>query len=192
MEARLCKGEEVVVVGAGNSAGQAIVYLARNARHVHVLVRGGDLGASMSRYLVDRVEGIDNVTVSLTCKVVQLDGEGHLSAVHYVTKDGEKKKIATSSLFSFCGADANTTWLRNCVELDKKGFVTTGTSLPQGIADTERWRAAGRTPFLLETSLPGVFAAGDVRSGSVKRVASAVGEGSMSVSFVHAYIARPA
>lgn len=192
MEARLCKGEEVVVVGAGNSAGQAIVFLSRHARHVHVLVRGDDLGASMSRYLVDRVDGIDNVTVSLGCKVVHLDGEAHLGAVHYETKEGERKKVVTSSLFSFCGADANTAWLRNCIELDRKGFVTTGTSLSPEIVESERWKTAGRTPFLLETSLPGVFAAGDVRSGSVKRVASAVGEGSMSVSFVHAYIARPA
>ena len=192
MEARLCKGEEVVVVGAGNSAGQAIVHLARQARHVHVLVRGNDLGASMSRYLVDQVQGIENVTVSLRANVVQLEGNGHLRSIRYSTADGSEKQIDTSSLFLFCGADANTTWLRGCVALDKNGFVLTGTSLPPETSEAERWRTAGRRPFLLETSLPGVFAAGDVRSGSVKRCASAVGEGSMSVSFVHACIARPA
>ncbi|MGE5230866.1 MAG: FAD-dependent oxidoreductase [Deltaproteobacteria bacterium] len=192
MEARLCRGEEVVVVGAGNSAGQAIVYLARYARQVTLLVRGGSLDASMSRYLVDRVESLENVTVYLGARVTALDGDGHLTGVHARLADGEERAFPTSSLFLFIGADPNTAWLRGCVELDKKGFVLTGTSLPPGTADAERWTAAGRGPFLLETSLPGVFAAGDVRSGSVKRVASAVGEGSMSVSFVHAHIARPA
>ena len=99
--------------------------------------------------------------------------------------------METRSLFLFIGADANTGWLRGCVELDRKGFVLTGTALPAGTAESERWRSAGRAPFPLETSLPGVFAAGDVRSGSAKRVAAAVGEGSMAVSFVHAHIARP-
>jgi thioredoxin reductase (NADPH) len=192
IEARFCKGEDVVVVGAGNSAGQAIVNLARYARRVHVLVRGLDLGASMSRYLVERIEHIDNATIHLGAEVTQLDGDKHLSTVHYRTRDGEESVIATSSLFLFCGADANTDWLRGCVALDKKGFVDTGNDLPSETTNTERWQAAGRPPFHLETSLPGVFAAGDVRSGSVKRCASAVGEGSMSVSFVHAYIARPA
>jgi thioredoxin reductase (NADPH) len=192
MEARLCKGEEVVVVGGGNSAGQAIVYLAKYARHVHVLVRGNDLGASMSRYLVDRVLSLENVSVNLGSRVTQLEGEGHLRSLRFTTGDGTEQQIDTNSLFLFTGADANTSWLRGCIALDKKGFVFTGTSLPSETVEAERWRAAGRTPFLLETSLPGVFAAGDVRSGSVKRCASAVGEGSMSVSFVHAYIARPA
>ena len=192
MEARLCKGEEVVVVGAGNSAGQAIVHLARHARHVHVLVRGNDLGASMSRYLVDQVLSIDNVTVNLGSRVTRLDGNGHLQSLHYSTPDGTEKQVDTSSLFLFIGAEANTDWLRGCVALDKNGFVLTGTSLAPETADAERWRTVGRRPLLLETSLPGVFAAGDVRSGSVKRCASAVGEGSMSVSFVHACIAKPA
>ena len=191
MEARLCKGEEVVVVGGGNSAGQAIVHLARQARHVHVLVRGADLGAKMSRYLVDQVMGLRNVTVNCGAVVTRLDGETHLRALYHKT-NGEEQKIDTSSLFLFIGAKANASWLRGCVELDSKGFVLTGRSLPAEASAAERWHAAGRTPYLLETSLPGVFAAGDVRSGSVKRVASAVGEGSMSVSFVHACIAKPA
>jgi thioredoxin reductase (NADPH) len=192
MEARLCKGEDIVVVGAGNSAGQAIVNLATHARHVRVLVRGNDLGSAMSRYLVDRVESLENVTVTLGARITELEGDTHLRALRYVTSDGAETRIETSSLFLFIGADANTGWLRGCVALDKKGFVLTGSSLPPETAETDRWKSAGRMPYLLETSLPGVFAAGDVRSGSVKRCAAAVGEGSMTCSFVHAYIARPA
>jgi thioredoxin reductase (NADPH) len=192
MEARLCRGEEVVVVGAGNSAGQAIVYLAKYARRVHVLLRKTDLGASMSRYLVDRVERLENVTIHRGCAVAGLEGNGQLAAVNVRNGTEETRRLETRSLFLFIGADANTGWLRGCVELDRKGFVLTGTALPAGTAEADRWRSAGRAPFLLETSLPGVFAAGDVRSGSAKRVAAAVGEGSMSVSFVHAHIARPA
>jgi thioredoxin reductase (NADPH) len=145
----------------------------------------------MSRYLVDRLEGLENVTICPGSQVTGLDGDGHLAAVRVTGPDGDRT-IATASLFLCIGADANTAWLRGCVELDRKGFVLTGSLLPPGTADLDRWRAAGRRPFLLETSLPGVFAAGDVRSGSVKRVSSAVGEGSMAVTFVHAHIARPA
>lgn len=191
MEAKLCQGEEVVVVGAGNSAGQAIVFLARYARRVHVLLRGEDLGASMSRYLVDRVQGLENVTIHRGATVSGLEGNGRLSAVRVKTGNAKEEKFETSSLYLFIGADPNTSWLHGCVDLDRKGFVLTGTSLSHATGDSERWRAAGRAPFLLETSLPGVFAAGDVRSGSAKRVASAVGEGAMAVSFVHAHIARP-
>jgi thioredoxin reductase (NADPH) len=191
MEARLCRGEEVVVVGAGNSAGQAIMFLSRYASRVHVLVRGQDLGASMSRYLVDRVERMENVTIHRGAVVSGLQGDGHLSAVHAKGANGEQQTIATNSLYLFIGEDPHTDWLHGCVELDRRGFVLTGDGLPPTTTDTERWRSAGRTPFLLETSLPGVFAAGDVRAGSAKRVAAAVGEGSMAVSFVHAYIARP-
>ena len=190
MEAKQCKGEEVVVVGGGNSAGQAIAFLARYARRVHVLLRGQDLGKSMSRYLVDRVENLENVTIHHRSEVTGLEGNGHLSAVHVKNGKGQQT-FATNSLYLFIGADPNTTWLDGCVDLDKNGFVLTGGSLPSKVSNTERWRGAGRAPFLLETSLPGVFAAGDVRSGSAKRVASAVGEGAMAVSFVHAYIARP-
>jgi thioredoxin reductase (NADPH) len=191
MEARLCKGEEVVVVGGGNSAGQAIVFLARQARHVHVLVRGTDLNASMSRYLVDRIQGLENVTVHLQSRVTGFEADGHLKAVRARKRGGEERSFATNSLFLFIGADPYTAWLRGCVELDRKGFVLTGTALPPGTTDAERWRLAARSPFLLETSLPGVFAAGDVRSGSSKRLASAVGEGAMAVSFMHAHIQRP-
>jgi thioredoxin reductase (NADPH) len=192
MEARLCGGEEVVVVGAGNSAGQAIVYLARYARRVHVVLRGTDLGAKMSRYLVDRVESTEHVVVHRETVVSSLEGDGRLRAVTLQTRGAPPQTVETSGLFLFCGADPNTAWLRGCVDLDRQGFVLTGTALAPATAGTERWRTASRPPFLLETSLPGVFAAGDVRSGSAKRVAAAVGEGAMAVSFVHAHIARPA
>jgi thioredoxin reductase (NADPH) len=193
MEARLCRGEEVVVVGAGNSAGQAVVYLSGRDRcsHVHLVMRGNDLGKSMSRYLVDRVEGLENVTIYRNTEVTGLEGDGHLGTVEIRNGNGQRRTIETSALFLLIGADPNTEWLRNCVELDKKGFVLTGNNLPQETGTNERWQAAGRSPFLLETSLPGIFAAGDVRSGSTKRVAAAVGEGAMAVSFVHAHIARP-
>jgi len=191
MEARLCRGEDVVVVGGGNSAGQAVAHLARTSRQVHLLVRAKDLGAAMSRYLVDRVQATENVTVHLDTVVTALEGDGHLSAVRARSGGGEERTFLTSSLFLFIGADPHTDWLKNCVELDRKGFVVTGPGLKPGTAVAGPWRLAARAPFLLETSLPGVFAAGDVRSGSAKRVASAVGEGSMAVSFVHAHIQRP-
>ncbi|HZA98320.1 MAG TPA: FAD-dependent oxidoreductase [Gemmatimonadales bacterium] len=192
MEARLCRGEEVVVIGAGNSAGQAVVYLAGHDRcsHVHLVMRGNDLGKSMSRYLVDRVEGLENVTVYRNTKITGLQGDGHLGAVELEDKDGRRRTIATSALFLLIGADPKTEWLRHCVELDKKGFVLTGKNLSPETAGNEQWQAAGRSPFLLETSLPGIFAAGDVRSGSTKRVAAAVGEGAITVSFVHAHIGK--
>ena len=195
MEARLCRGEEVVVVGAGNSAGQAIVYLASGDRasQVHLVMRGNDLNKSMSRYLVDRVERMAKdklkVTIHRNAKVTRLEGDGHLSGVE-IEEQGKRETLATSALFNFIGADPKTEWLRNCVDLDKKGFVLTGTNLPQETTNNERWRAEARAPFLLETSLPGILAAGDVRSGSAKRVAAAVGEGAMAVSFVHAHIGR--
>lgn len=188
MEAKMCGGEEVIVVGAGNSAGQAVVNLARHARRVHLVVRGPDLGASMSRYLVDRIEAMDNVTIHLNTNVTALGGNGHLASVQVVGGDGKQATIDSSALFLFIGADPNTSWLRGCVELDKRGFVLTGIQLGPDTSAADRWRALERAPFLLETSLPGVFAAGDVRSGSVKRVASAVGDGAMAVSFVHAHI----
>jgi len=191
MEAKLCRGEEVVVVGAGNSAGQAIMFLPKYASRVHVVVRNQDLGASMSRYLVDRVERMEQVTVHRGAVVGGLEGNGHLSAVRVNGANGQQQTLNTNSLYLFIGADPNTDWLHGCVDLDRKGFVLTGDGLSPAVTEADRWHAAGRDPFLLETSLPGVFAAGDVRAGSVKRVAAAVGEGSMAVSFVQAHIARP-
>ena len=123
-----------------------------------------------------------------TRNVTGLEGDGHLAGCTSRARTAPRRSITTSALFLFIGADPNTSWLRGCVELDKKGFVLTGIQLAPDTARLERWTALGRTPFLLETTLPGVFAAGDVRSGSVKRVASAVGDGAMAVSFVHAHI----
>ena len=190
MEARLCRGDDVVVVGAGNSAGQAIVHLARYARRVHVVVRGDDLGKSMSRYLVDRIEHIPNVVMHFSSVVSAVEGNGHLSGVRLRDEAGGDTSLSTPALFLFIGADANTDWLSGCIDLDAKGFVRTGPQLTRESVEGPRWSAIGRTPFLLETSLPGVFAAGDVRSGSVKRCASAVGEGAITVSFVHQHIGR--
>jgi thioredoxin reductase (NADPH) len=188
MEAKLCRGEPTVVVGGGNSAGQAAVQLARTAKRVDLLCRGPHVGASMSRYLIDQIEALDNVTIHEDTCITALEGNGHLAAVRARSPNGPAT-FDTSALFLFIGADANTDWLRGCVELDRSGFVLTGGALPADTAHTERWELAGRQPYLLETSLPGVFAAGDVRSGSIKRVASAVGEGSMAITFVHAHIA---
>jgi thioredoxin reductase (NADPH) len=193
MEARLCEGDEVVVLGGGNSAGQAVVALARLSSKVHVVVRGDDLAKSMSRYLVDRVEGIANVEVHRRHVVSGLEGDGALQAVHLRDDaSGVTKTIPARALFIFIGAVPHTSWLGDCVRLDRRGFVVTGVSLPPDVIEAEVWRQAGRAPYFLETSLPGVFAAGDVRSGSVKRVASAVGEGAMAVSFVHAYLGATA
>ena len=190
MEARLCRGEPTLVVGGGNSAGQAVVHLARSAQRVDLLVRGPDIEAGMSRYLVDQVRALANVTVHERTRISALEGNGHLARVRAEGPAGSLT-FDTSSLFLFIGADPNTEWLRGCVELDRHGFVVTGNELPPATLETDRWRLVGRRPFLLETSVPGIFAAGDVRSGSVKRCASAVGEGSMAVSFVHSHIARP-
>jgi thioredoxin reductase (NADPH) len=191
MEARLCRGDDVVVVGAGNSAGQAIVYLARYARTVHVVVRSGDLGKSMSRYLVDRVEHIPNVVVHRGCEVSALDGDGRLRSAMVRFRDGREERLDASALFLFIGASPHTDWLRGCVQLDNRGFVLTGSLIPRESLLSPDWNVAQRSPALLETSLPGVFAAGDARAGSMKRVSSAVGEGAMAVSLVHAYIGAP-
>lgn len=184
MEARACGGEEVVVVGGGNSAGQAIMFLAKHASKVHVVVRGSDLGARMSRYLVDRVENLPNVEIHRDSRVERLTGDGRLQELHVRCGDGSEMRIETGSLFLFIGAAPHTAWLKDCVQLDEKGFVLTGTSVKRKNSQS----AQEHTPYFLETSMRGVFAAGDARSGSVKRCASAVGEGSMVVSFVHAHI----
>lgn len=189
IEARLCGGDEVVVVGGGNSAGQAAVFLSRTARKVHVVIRGDDLGKSMSRYLVERVELTSNVIVHYNCNVTALEGDDRLSSVALTDRQsGDTTSVPARALFIFIGAVPHTEWLHDYVMKDRRGFVVTGSEIEGDWRDNDTWRAASRSPYFLETSLPGVFAAGDARSGSVKRVASAVGEGSMAVTFVHAYL----
>jgi thioredoxin reductase (NADPH) len=185
MESQLCAGEEVVVVGAGNSAGQAAVFLADNARHVHILVRKDGLADTMSRYLVRRIEEHPAITVRTRTELVALEGERHLDRVQW--RDSRTGVVATHDIrhvFMMTGAVPNTSWLDGCVALDGRGFIKTGPDLSPDDLQTAGWPLV-RPPFLLETSRPGVFAVGDVRGGNIKRVASAVGEGSIAVAFVH-------
>ncbi|HYW30833.1 MAG TPA: FAD-dependent oxidoreductase, partial [Gemmatimonas sp.] len=189
MEARLCGGDEVVVVGGGNSAGQAAVYLARTARRVHIVIRGTSLDASMSRYLVERLARLENVQLHTASAVQALSGTDRLQGLTIARIDGsDVVKVAVRALFIFIGAVPHSDWLRNCVERDRAGFVVTGPALSPASLASDAWQQVQRSPHFLETSLPGVFAVGDVRSGSIKRVASAVGEGAMAVTFVHAHL----
>ena len=191
IESQVCEGSDVAVVGGGNSAGQAALFLARRARKVTILIRGDDLNKGMSRYLVDRVVRAENIDVLTHTEIRELGGGDALeSATLEDTRTGERRLLPLSSVFVFVGAEANTGWLRGTLALDERGFVLAGPELKAvGSRDDGRWLDLDRDPFLLETSLPGVFAAGDARAGSVKRVASAVGEGSMAVRFVHEYLA---
>jgi thioredoxin reductase (NADPH) len=180
-EAQLCRGAQVIVVGGGNSAGQAAVFLAGHARRVLLLIRGDDLYKNMSSYLALRIEQTANIELVSNTTIRRMNGDTHVSSVETVnSKTGQERTVETPGVFSFIGADPRTNWLPPEIERDAKGFVQTGTALARS-----RYWTSVRQPFLLETSRPGVFAAGDVRSGSVKRVASAVGEGAMAVQFVH-------
>jgi thioredoxin reductase (NADPH) len=187
MEARLCSAAPVVIVGGGNSAGQAAMFLADSGSSVTIVIRGPDLGASMSRYLVDRIEAHPQVEVRTKSEVVALDGDEELEAVHLSGAEGDTT-IHCAALFSFIGADPASEWVSGCAVLDDRGFVLTDRSLRAEDLD-ERWTPLGRAPLPFETSQPGLFAAGDVRSGSTKRVAAAVGEGSACVSSVHQHLA---
>ena len=183
-EARACESADVLVVGGGNSAGQAAVYLSGHARKVYLVVRGDSLHKDMSAYLVSRIEETPNIEVLLQTEVKRLSGDGTLRQVELESKEtGQRRAFECPALFSFIGAVPRTEWLPPEIEKDAKDFVRTGPRL----FDSPHWNVR-RHPFLLETSRPGVFAAGDVRSGSIKRVASAVGEGSMVVQFVHEYL----
>jgi thioredoxin reductase (NADPH) len=189
-EAQRCEGEEVAVVGGGNSAGQAALFLAGRTKRVYLLIRGDDLGKSMSRYLVDRITNAGNVELLANTEVRELVGEDRLEGVVVGdNRSGARRTLGARALFAFIGAEANTGWLRGAVDLDERGFVLTGRELDDSAFDEDPWRELSREPFLLETSMPGVFAAGDVRSGSTKRCASAVGEGAMAVRLVHQYLA---
>jgi thioredoxin reductase (NADPH) len=189
LEGELCRGEEVVVVGGANSAGQAAIFLASRARHVHVLIRGGGLSDTMSRYLVRRIEENANITLRPHTELVALDGDDHLRAVEWRGRGGARERRPIAHVFSMTGAEPRTAWLDECVALDAKGFIKTGSDLGPADLLRAKWPLA-RHPFLLETNRPRVFAVGDVRSGSVKRVASAVGEGSICVQLVFRALAQ--
>lgn len=184
MEAALCMDEEVIVVGGGNSAGQAAVFLSRHARRVHIVVRGPGLAESMSHYLIQRIAAAANIVLHTHTEVAALGGGDHLERVSLAPRTGAPTEIAMRHLFLFLGAEPNTHWLGDCVALDQRQFILTGADLPPGA-----WPLA-RAPHALETSRPGVFAVGDVRSGSVKRVAAAVGEGAAAVQALHQVLAN--
>jgi thioredoxin reductase (NADPH) len=186
-DARQCTGDAVYVVGAANSAGQAVLNLARFASHVTLLVRGDSLERSMSRYLVDRIRAADNIEVRLNVEIAEGRGDDHLEALVLADRvRGTKEEVETSWLFVFIGASPLTDWLGPDVARDAQGFVVTGQDI--FAIEGKKWPLS-RSPLPLETSLPGVFAAGDVRLESMKRVASAVGEGAMAVYLVHRYLA---
>lgn len=177
IEARLCSGEEVIVVGGGNSAGQAAMYLSGYAKHVHILIRGAELASTMSDYLVQRIDSSMHITLHPQCEITELAGEEHLREVTWTNRStGEKTTLPVANVFVMIGADPCTEWLDGCVQLDEKGFVVTGPHCGQ--IDSGRYRS----------SMAGIFAVGDVRSGSVKRVASGVGEGSVVVADIHQYL----
>jgi thioredoxin reductase (NADPH) len=185
VEAQLCGGEEVIVVGGGNAAGQAAVFLAETTKLVHMLVRSAGLVENMSRYLIRRIEETPTIAFRPHTEIVALEGSDHLESVRWQnSQTGQTEEHKIRHVFVMTGATPNTRWLDGCVPLDAKGFIKTGPDLSPENLSAARWPFA-RQPHLLETSLPGVFAVGDVRGGSIKRIASAVGEGSIAISFVH-------
>jgi len=188
-EAQLRDGDEVIVVGGANSAGQAAVFLAQTARRVHLLVRSRNLSESMSRYLVRRIEETPAIQLRTRTEIVALEGNGHLERVQWRDGTGAVSRHDIKHVFLMTGAEANTGWLDSRVALDAKGFIKTGPDLSQEDLAAAQWPLE-RSPYPLETSLPSVFAVGDVRCGNIRRVASAVGEGSMAISFVHRVLAE--
>jgi thioredoxin reductase (NADPH) len=181
IEARLCRKEPVLIVGGGNSAGQAAVFLASHVEHVHMFIRGANLERSMSRYLIDRVASLPNVTIHTRAELTALEGDVRLERVHYRGAGGVQGTMTTHHLFIFVGAEPNTSWLKTCgVAVDEKGFVLTGADVA----------GANAQALQLETSVEGVFSIGDVRSGSTKRVAAAVGEGAAVVAQIHRFLAE--
>lgn len=185
LEGRMCQNEEIIVVGGGNSAGQAAVFLAGGCRHVHIMVRSSGLADTMSHYLIRRIQESPNITLHTRTQISALEGEYELERVAWTEAvAGQIETRPIRHVFLMTGASPNTEWLKDCVNLDDKGFVRTGADLSKEELTEARWPLS-RPPYLMETSLPGVFAVGDVRSGSVKRVASGVGEGSVCVQFIH-------
>jgi thioredoxin reductase (NADPH) len=189
-EAQLCTGEDVYVVGGANSAGQAAVYFARFARSVTMLVRGDSLEKGMSQYLIDQIREIANIKVQTQSEVAEVHGEGHLESITIANQEtGETKTVPTGALFIFIGAMPCTAWLRGLLPMDERGYLLTGALLPRDGDRPKGWKEE-RDPFLFESIIPGVFAAGDTRHSSIKRVASAVGEGSITVQMVHQYLSK--
>jgi thioredoxin reductase (NADPH) len=186
-EAQMCFGDPVLIVGGGNSAGQAAMFLSQHSSRCRLLIRGDDLGKSMSRYLVQEIERRPQIELLKGCEVVELRGENSLEAAIVVdTTTGERRELEAKALFVFIGASPRTDWLRGHVAMDEHCFLLTGRDVQGGDLSTYD----GERPHFLETSLPGIFAVGDVHSGSIKRVASAVGEGSMAVRLVHQRLAH--
>ena len=184
VESQLCAGEEVVVVGGGNSAGQAAVFLAQTTKMVHMLIRSRGLKDTMSRYLIRRIEENPAHSLRACTELTALGGNGHLERVRWRKDHEQEESRDIRHVFVMTGARPSTQWLAGCVALDERGFIKTGSELSPDDLRAASWPLA-RQPHLLETSRPGVFAVGDVRAGNIKRVASAVGEGSIAVSFVH-------
>jgi thioredoxin reductase (NADPH) len=184
------QGEDVYIVGGANSAGQAAMYFSKYARRVVMLVRGASLSTSMSQYLIDQIRKTPNIEVQTHAQVIEVHGEEHVEALSIQCADSGKTDTVPANLLSiFIGAEPNTDWLAGVVERDKRGFILTGQSLLRDGKHPPGWPLA-REPFWTETSVPGIFAAGDVRHGSVKRVASGVGEGSIAVQFIHQYLSE--
>ena len=189
MESQLCEGEDVIVIGGGNSAGQAAVFLSQRARKVYMLVRSGKLSDSMSRYLIRRIEENPTVELRYNSEITAVDGNEHLECVTWRDSGRQPSVKDIRHLFVMTGASPRTEWLDGCLALDNKGFVLTGYDLDRATLEEKAWPLT-RPPQILETSLPGVFAVGDIRAGNVKRVASAVGEGSIAIHLVHRALAE--
>ena len=184
MEAAICKGQQVAVVGGGNSAGQAAIFLSMHVSKVFLIVRGKNLSITMSKYLEQRIKDCDDIELHFNTEITAINGDEQLKEISVINNETKEiKDLQVGAIFSFIGAIPRTDWLPDEIEKDEKNFIITGVNAGK----SAKWKEK-RQPYLLETTRPGIFAAGDVRSNSVKRVASAVGEGSMAVQFVHEYL----